>query len=102
MEVRQNIGTPLMPSNLNATIKTQTAIQQNEGIGNSDKFVLTKSNERYHSNVLTALSIQNNAVLNNIYYRTVPKVRKSLLISNTLYSDIVSWIKKSRREDNKE
>ena len=69
-------------------ISAYTQIPNNQPTLGNDKFIATKCNAKYHYKILTCLSIHSNEVLNNIYYRTVPKVRNSVLMTNTLYSDI--------------
>ena len=54
---------------------------------NSTKMIPTQTNEMYHDQLLTLLKVHNNNSMNNIYYRTVPKIDKSVLTTMDLYTD---------------
>lgn len=47
----------------------------------SDETVQTSANESYHEKILTLLKIQNNSTLNNIYYKTIPSIKKAPLLN---------------------
>jgi len=77
---------PAIPAQINNQNVSQN-LQAQQATPKPAKMVIVQKNEKYHDQLLNLLKIYNNCAMNNIYYRTVPKIDQNVLTTVDLYGE---------------
>jgi len=84
--------TSLSPPPKETARDQESCADASERTAKEDVFIVPSNNDIYHEKILSLLKISNNRILNTLYYKVVPQISKSTLLSLDLSATLTVFI----------